>query len=124
MEEEIEEIKEKSIDQQLREKLATDREFINTDYRKIMEQMEDLDKLGNTEVKIASLRHYIIDRICFLENTKNHVNRNTSTTRKKKFEYYKTEHHIKISEYNINAFIDADLEALNNYIDQIEKGKG
>jgi hypothetical protein len=103
----------------LDEKLETERKEISQYiFDNIINKLNNINVLADTQVHIASQRQRLIDKISDLKSILRRRNEKNEQIKKQKYRFYKLDYDIKLSDYEIKRFVDADMEEINN-INQI-----
>ena len=114
-----EEIKVNEID----EALSKERGEYSTKISDIIKLINRIDQISEAQVLMLSFRHMLVDKIVKYRAATYKKKANDQNYRKMRYEYYKTQHEVRLDYREINAFIDSDMalrirqtELLENHI--------
>jgi hypothetical protein len=114
-----EEIKVNEID----EALSKERGEYSTKISDIIKMINRIDQISEAQVLMLSFRHMLVDKIVKYRAATYKKKANDQNYRKMRYEYYKTQHDVRLDYREINAFIDSDMalrirqtELLENHI--------
>lgn len=105
----------------LEEKLDKERREISEYiFTNIINNLNNINVLGDTQVHIASQRQRLVDKIADLKNIVRKRTEKDKEIRKQKYRFYRLEYDIKLSDYEIKSHIESDMEKTNNLITLLE----
>ena len=105
----------------LEEKLDKERSEISEYiFTNIINNLNNINVLGDTQVHIASQRQRLIDKIADMRSILRKRTEKDKEIRKQKYRYYKLEYDIKLSDYEIKSHIESDMEKTHNLIILLE----
>ena len=114
-----EEIKVNEID----EALSKERGEYSTKISDIIKMINRIDQISEAQVLMLSFRHMLVDKIVKYRAATYKKKANDQNYRKMRYEYYKTQHDVRLDYREINSFIDSDMalrirqtELLENHI--------
>lgn len=112
---------EKNKTQLLDEKLDAERKEISSYiYENIIQNLNNINLLGDTQVHIASQRQRLVDKTADMKSVLRKRTEKNENIKKDKYRFYKTDYDLKLSDFEIKRHIDADMEELNNISKIIE----
>jgi hypothetical protein len=94
---------------EIEEALDKERNDYSTNIGEVLKMINRIDQIAEAQVLMLSYRHMMVDKI-----TKYRValyKKKTSDTnyRKLRYEYYKTQHDVRLDNREINQYIDSDM---------------
>ena len=89
----------------------------------IIQMIDKIHKISEAQVLMLSFRHMMVDKIIKYRSAVYKKKANDQNYRKMRYEYYKTQHDVRLDYREINQFIDSDMalrirqtELLENHI--------
>lgn len=89
----------------------------------LIRMINRIDNLAEAQVLMLSYRHMLVDKVVKYRSAIYKKKANDQNYRKLRFEYYKTQHDVRLDYREINQFIDSDMalrirqtELLENHI--------
>lgn len=114
-----EEVKVNEID----EALSKERGEYSNKISDIIKMINRIDQIAEAQVLMLSYRHMLVDKIIKYRAATYKKKANDQNYKKMRYEYYKTQHDIKLDYREINTFIESDMalrirqtELLENHI--------
>lgn len=114
-----EEIKVNEID----EALSKERTEYSNKISDIIRMINRIDQIAEAQVLMLSYRHMLVDKIIKYRAATYKKKANDQNYKKIRYEYYKTQHNIRLDYREINTFIESDMalrirqtELLENHI--------
>lgn len=90
---------------------------------KIIKLINDIDKISEAQVLMLSYRHMMVDKIIKYRSAVYKKKANDQNYKKLRYEYYKTQHDVRLDYREINQFVESDsalrtrqTELLENHI--------
>jgi len=103
--------------------LDKEREEYTKKISEIIQMIDKIHKISEAQVLMLSFRHMMVDKIIKYRAAVYKKKANDSNYRKLRYEYYKTQHDVRLDYREINQFIDSDMalrirqtELLENHI--------
>lgn len=114
-----EEVKVNEID----EALSKERGEYSNKISDIIRMINRIDQIAEAQVLMLSYRHMLVDKIIKYRAATYKKKANDQNYKKMRYEYYKTQHDIRLDYREINTFIESDMalrirqtELLENHI--------
>ena len=114
-----EEVKVNEID----EALSKERGEYSNKISDIIKMINRIDQIAEAQVLMLSYRHMLVDKIIKYRAATYKKKANDQNYKKMRYEYYKTQHDIRLDYREINTFIESDMalrirqtELLENHI--------
>jgi hypothetical protein len=89
----------------------------------IIKMINKIDQIAEAQVLMLSYRHMLVDKIIKYRAAIYKKKSNDQNYRKMRYEYYKTQHDVRLDYREINQFIDSDMalrtrqtEILENHV--------
>jgi hypothetical protein len=95
--------------EQLEKALGKEREDYTSKILEIVKDIRGMDLLAESQVLMLSYRHMIVDKLATYRVALNKRKNSDLNYRKLRFEYYKTNHDVRLDYREINQFIDSDM---------------
>lgn len=108
---------------EIEEALDKERKEYSEAISKIIKLINDIEKISEAQVLMLSYRHMMVDKIIKYRAAVYRKKANDQNYRKLRYEYYKTQHDVRLDYREINQFVDSDCalrtrqtELLENHI--------
>ncbi len=89
----------------------------------VIQMIDKIHKISEAQVLMLSYRHMLVDKIIKYRAAVYKKKANDQNYRKMRYEYYKTQHDVRLDYREINQFIDSDMalrirqtELLENHV--------
>jgi hypothetical protein len=108
---------------EIEDALEKERSDYSEKISEIIKMINKIDKIAEAQVLMLSYRHMLVDKIIKYRAAIYKKKSNDQNYRKMRYEYYKTQHDIRLDYREINQFIDSDMalrtrqtEILENHV--------
>lgn len=95
--------------EQLESALANERAEYSDKILDLVKQINKVDKIAEAQVLMLSYRHMIVDKTTTYRVALHKKKTADSNFRKLRYEYYKTQHDVRLDYREINQYIDSDM---------------
>jgi hypothetical protein len=86
----------------------------------IIKLIGNIDKISEAQVYMLSYRHMLVDKLTKLRGAIYRKKANDENFRKLRYEYYKTQHDVRLDYREINQFIASDMSLRTRQTDLLE----
>lgn len=107
----------------LEDALSKERGSLSTMISDVIKMINKIDSISEAQVLMLSYRHMLVDKLVKYKSTLYRKKSSDSNYRKLRYEYYKTQHDVRLDYREINQYIDSDMalrirqsELLDNHI--------
>lgn len=108
---------------EIEEVLERERVDFSSKISDVIKMINRMDSISEAQVLMLSYRHILVDKITKYRAAIYKKKANDQNFRKMRYEYYKTQHDVRLDYREINTFIDSDMalrirqtELLENHI--------
>ena len=108
---------------EIEEALDKERKEYSDKIAEVIKMIGKIDQISEAQVLMLSFRHMMVDKIIKYRAAVYKKKANDQNFRKLRYEYYKTQHDVRLEYREINQFIDSDMalrtrqtELLENHI--------
>jgi len=108
---------------EIEEALDKERKEYSDKITQVIKMINRIDQISEAQVLMLSYRHMLVDKIIKYRAATYKKKANDQNYRKMRYEYYKTQHDVRLDYREINQFIDSDMalrtrqtELLENHI--------
>lgn len=108
---------------EIEEVLEKERIDFSSKISDVIKMINKIDSIAESQVLMLSYRHILVDKITKYRAAIYKKKANDQNFRKMRYEYYKTQHDVRLDYREINTFIDSDMalrirqtELLENHI--------
>lgn len=108
---------------EIEEVLEKERIEFSNNISDVIKMIKRIDTIAEAQVLMLSYRHMLVDKITKYRAAIYKKKANDQNYRKMRYEYYKTQHDVRLDYREINTFIDSDMalrirqtELLENHI--------
>jgi hypothetical protein len=108
---------------EIEDALDKERKEYSDKIAEVIKMIGKIDQISEAQVLMLSFRHMMVDKIIKYRAAVYKKKANDQNYRKLRFEYYKTQHDVRLDYREINQFIDSDMslrtrqtELLENHI--------
>jgi hypothetical protein len=108
---------------EIEEVLEKERVDFSSKISDVIKMINRIDSISEAQVLMLSYRHILVDKITKYRAAIYKKKANDQNFRKMRYEYYKTQHDVRLDYREINTFIDSDMalrirqtELLENHI--------
>ena len=108
---------------EIEEALDKERKEYSDKITEVIKMINRIDQISEAQVLMLSYRHMLVDKIIKYRAATYKKKANDQNYRKMRYEYYKTQHDVRLDYREINQFIDSDMalrtrqtELLENHI--------
>jgi hypothetical protein len=108
---------------EIEEALDKERKEYSDKITQVIKMINRIDQISEAQVLMLSYRHMLVDKIIKYRSATYKKKANDQNYRKMRYEYYKTQHDVRLDYREINQFIDSDMalrtrqtELLENHI--------
>jgi hypothetical protein len=102
------------------DKMAEERETYSSKITDVIQMIKDINKISEAQVLMLSYRHMLVDRIITYRAALYKKKSSDTNFRKLRYEYYKTQHDLRLDYREINQFIDSDMASRIRQTELIE----
>jgi hypothetical protein len=102
------------------DKMAEERVDYSTKISSIIKLIGNIEKISEAQVLMLSYRHMLVDRITTYRAALYKKKSTDANYKKLRFEYYKTQHDLRLDYREINQFIDSDMSSRIRQTELIE----
>ena len=102
------------------DKMAEERVDYSSKISIIIKLIGDIEKISEAQVLMLSYRHMLVDRITTYRAALYKKKSTDANYKKLRFEYYKTQHDLRLDYREINQFIDSDMSSRIRQTELIE----
>jgi len=106
--------------QELEEALERERGEYSTKIADLVAMINKIDKISESQVLMLSYRHMLVDKLIKYRASIYKKKANDQNYRKLRFEYYKTQHDLRLDYREINEFINSDMALRIRQTDLLE----
>mgnify|MGYP002628123565 CR=1 FL=1 len=105
---------------EIEEALDKERNDYSTKIGEVLKMINRIDKIAEAQVLMLSYRHMMVDKIIKYRSAVYKKKANDVNYRKLRYEYYKTQHDVRLDYREINQFIDSDMALRNRQTELLE----
>lgn len=105
---------------ELEEALETERREFGTKLNELIPLIHKIEKISEAQVLMLSYRHMLVDKLIKYRSASYKKKANDQNYRKLRYEYYKTQHDIRLDHREINQFIDSDMSLRTRQTELLE----
>ena len=105
---------------EIEEALDKERNDYSTKIGEVLKMINRIDKIAEAQVLMLSYRHMMVDKIIKYRSAVYKKKANDLNYRKMRYEYYKTQHDVRLDYREINQFIDSDMALRNRQTELLE----
>jgi hypothetical protein len=102
------------------DKMAEERVDYSSKISIIIKLIGDIEKISEAQVLMLSYRHMLVDRITTYRAALYKKKSTDANYKKLRFEYYKTQHDLRLDYREINQFIESDMSSRIRQTELIE----
>ena len=102
------------------DEMAKERGSYSSKIADTIKLINDINKISEAQVFMLSYRHMLVDRISAYRSMLYKKKSSDQNYRKLRFEYYKTQHDLRLDYREINQFIDSDMSSRIRQTELIE----
>lgn len=102
------------------DEMAKEREGYSSKISDTIRMINNIDNISEAQVLMLSYRHMLVDRISMYRSLLYKKKSSDQNFRKLRFEYYKTQHDLRLDYREINQFIDSDMSSRIRQTELIE----
>lgn len=102
------------------DKMAEERVEYSSKISSIIKLVGDIEKISEAQVLMLSYRHMLVDRITTYRAALYKKKSTDANYKKLRFEYYKTQHDLRLDYREINQFIESDMSSRIRQTELIE----
>jgi len=113
---------------EIEEALDKERIEYSSKISEIIRMINRIDQIAEAQVLMLSYRHMMVDKIVKYRSATYKKKSNDQNYRKMRYEYYKTQHDVRLDYREINQFIESDMalrirqtELLENHINYFQQ---
>jgi hypothetical protein len=89
--------------------LTSERDDFSAKILELIKSINDISKIAEAQVLMLSYRHMMVDKITKYRVALYKKKTSDSNYRKLRYEYYKTQHDVRLDHREINQYIDSDM---------------
>ena len=89
--------------------LTSERDDFSVKILDLIKSINDVSKIAEAQVLMLSYRHMMVDKITKYRVALYKKKTSDSNYRKLRYEYYKTQHDVRLDHREINQYIDSDM---------------
>jgi len=89
--------------------LTSERDDFSVKILELIKSINDVSKIAEAQVLMLSYRHMMVDKITKYRVALYKKKTSDSNYRKLRYEYYKTQHDVRLDHREINQYIDSDI---------------
>jgi len=89
--------------------LTSERDDFSVKILDLIKNINDVSKIAEAQVLMLSYRHMMVDKITKYRVALYKKKTSDSNYRKLRYEYYKTQHDVRLDHREINQYIDSDM---------------
>jgi len=89
--------------------LTSERDDFSVKILELIKSINDVSKIAEAQVLMLSYRHMMVDKITKYRVALYKKKTSDSNYRKLRYEYYKTQHDVRLDHREINQYIDSDM---------------
>lgn len=104
--------------------LDKERKEFNEKIHDVIKMIHRIDHISEAQVLMLSYRHMLVDKLTKLRGAIYRKKSNDENYRKLRYEYYKTQHDIRLDFREINQFIASDMALRTRQTDLLEAQVG
>lgn len=105
---------------ELEQALETERGDFGTKINELIPMLNRIDKISEAQVLMLSYRHMLVDKLIKYRAASYKKKANDQNYRKIRYEYYKTQHDVRLDYREINQFVDSDMALRTRQTDLLE----
>lgn len=105
---------------ELEEALETERREFGIKLNELIPLIHKIEKISEAQVLMLSYRHMLVDKLIKYRSASYKKKANDQNYRKLRYEYYKTQHDIRLDHREINQFIDSDMSLRTRQTELLE----
>lgn len=105
---------------EIEEVLERERIDFSSKISDVIKMINQIDSIAEAQVLMLSYRHILIDKITKYRAATYKKKANDQNYRKMRYEYYKTQHDVRLDYREINTFIDSDMALRTRQTDLLE----
>ena len=94
---------------EIEEVLERERVDFSSKISDVIKMINRIDSISEAQVLMLSYRHILVDKITKYRAAIYKKKANDQNFRKMRYEYYKTQHDVRLDYREINTFIDSDM---------------
>ena len=100
--------------------LDTERVEFTSKMNELIPMLNRIDKISEVQVLMLSYRHMMVDKLIRYRAANFKKKANDQNYRKIRYEYYKTQHEVRLDYKEINEFINSDMSLRIRQTDLLE----
>jgi hypothetical protein len=100
--------------------LDTERVEFTVKMNELIPMLNRIDKISEVQVLMLSYRHMMVDKLIRYRAANFKKKANDQNYRKLRYEYYKTQHEVRLDYKEINEFINSDMSLRIRQTDLLE----
>jgi hypothetical protein len=104
----------------LDEALDKERKEFNDKIHDVIKMIHRIDNISEAQVLMLSYRHMLVDKMTKLRGAIYRKKTNDENFRKLRYEYYKTQHDVRLDYREINQFIASDMALRTRQTDLLD----
>ena len=105
---------------EIEEALDKERNEYSIKIGEVLKMINKIDQIAEAQVLMLSYRHMMVDKIIKYRSAVYKKKANDLNFRKLRYEYYKTQHDVRLDYREINQFIDSDMALRNRQTELLE----
>ena len=105
---------------ELEEALERERVEFSGKMAELVPMLRELNKISEAQVLMLSYRHMMVEKLTKYRAASYKKKSNDQNYRKLRYEYYKTQHDVRLDYREINQFIDSDMALRTRQTDLLE----
>jgi hypothetical protein len=105
---------------ELEQALETERGEFGVKINDLIPMLNRIDKISEAQVLMLSYRHMLVDKLIKYRAASYKKKANDQNYRKLRYEYYKTQHDVRLDYREINQFVDSDMALRTRQTDLLE----
>jgi hypothetical protein len=94
---------------ELEEALGKERETYSQKVNELISMINRIDKIAEAQVLMLSYRHMLVDKLTKYKAASYKKKASDQNFKKIRYEYYKTQHDVRLDYREINEFINSDM---------------
>jgi hypothetical protein len=102
------------------DKMAEERGDYSLKISDVIKMVNNIEKISEAQVLMLSYRHMLVDRITTYRSALYKKKSSDSNFKKMRYEYYKTQHDLRLDYREINQFIESDMSSRIRQTELIE----
>jgi hypothetical protein len=105
---------------ELEEALERERTEFSSKMSELLPMLGSIGKISEAQVLMLSYRHMMVEKLTKYRSATYKKKSNDQNYRKLRYEYYKTQHDVRLDYREINQFIDSDMALRTRQTDLLE----